>query len=215
MAQGHFFTIEGGEGSGKTSVIKHLTRWLNPNLFIFAHDPSAHDEDATLMRRLLLREDSNLSSNSRLLVYAAARAHLVDTVINPALDRGQSVICDRFEDSTRVYQGTMEGWPQEVIDYLSRLTHGPLYPTLTFLLDVDACVGLERSKARLKLQTVDEGYYEAKNTLYHEKVNEAYRKLAHESHARFRILNSNTRSIQDMAKEILDTILSEVNNESD
>ena len=171
---GLFITFEGGEGSGKTTQIQHLRIWIEKNCEEFSlcltREPGG-TEDAEAIRGLLLNGSIQKwqPATEAMLVSASRHEHVVH-VIQPALKRGDIVICDRFIDSTHIYQGFVGGINCDVLDGLDKLSCNGLVPDLTLLLDVDSDVGLARTVER----GGSEGRFEAKGEAFHQKVREGF-----------------------------------------
>ena len=197
--RGLFFSFEGGEGSGKTSVWNILKERLPEGEFLFVNDPSRQSVELKQMRHLLLSSSYNLSWNAELAVYGAARAQLVERLIMPALKEGVHVVCDRFHDSTAVYQGHLKGHPAGKLESMHEMFCDGLTPDKTFLFDVDAKVGLARSNDRLDAGDIDESRWEDMGLIVHENINAGYRNLAMREGYRFHILNSNVFGLEEMA----------------
>ncbi len=172
--RGLFITFEGGEGSGKTTQIQRLKIWIEKNYEEFSlcltREPGG-TEDAESIRRLLLHGlvQKWQPATEALLVSASRYEHVVH-VIKPALERGDIVICDRFTDSTHIYQGFVGGISGEALDGLDQLSCNGLVPDLTLLLDVDSNVGLARTIER----GGSEGRFEAKGEAFHQKVRQGF-----------------------------------------
>lgn len=208
--RGILVSYEGGEGSGKSSVHKILKDRFNkkyPGQFLFVNDPSSQTEELKQMRHLLLSKKYRHGWNTHLLLYAAARAELVEKLIEPALSSGTHVVTDRFLDSTAVFQGVMKGHPKEKLAVLNEMFCGNLVPDKTFLFDVDARTGLARSNGRLEAGDIDEGFWESMGLGFHVKVNAAYRNLAMRNGKRFHILNSNVMTLLEMVDAVERSIL--------
>ena len=197
--KGKFITFEGGEGSGKTSVIKAL-REVYPEQFVFFNDPSSTIPECIKIRELLLSKSYNLSKNAELLLYGAARAQLAEQ-IKTNLDNGLNVICDRYFDSTAVYQGKLKGHPSFHLQILNSMFCGDLIPDMTILFDVNAKTGLARSNSRLSGENIDESRWEEMGLEVHKKINFYYREIASMNYDRFRIINSNGLTISEMIEE--------------
>jgi dTMP kinase len=176
--RGHFITFEGGEGSGKSTHAALLAEKLR-SLGIDAlltREPGG-STGAEIIRHILLSGVAKpLGAETEAILFAAARDDHVRTTILPALDAGQWVICDRFIDSTRVYQGVLGNVDPRLILSLERVTVGAARPELTFILDVPAKVGLARATARRGQDVADR--FEAESLDYHERLRNAYRTLA-------------------------------------
>ena len=148
--RGRFITFEGGEGSGKTTQIKILAERLNAAKLraIVTREPGG-SPGAEIIRHVVLSGMGKLlGAEAETLLFAAARDDHVRTVIEPALSQGIWVLCDRFSDSTRAYQGRLGKVSPSVLNAMERVTIGDLKPDLTIILDVPAEVGMRRAKSR-------------------------------------------------------------------
>src|SRR5262249_44521682 len=154
------------------------------------------------IRELLLTPSPEVRPTDRAeaLLFAAARAQLVENVIRPALDAGRTVICDRFGDSSLAYQAGGRGRPQEAIRALIRFATGGLAPDITFLLDLDVSTGLGR-KAGVPADRMER---EARR--FHERVRDTYRRLAGAEPDRFVVVDAN-RPVDEIAAEALAVVL--------
>lgn len=150
MGAGKFITFEGGEGAGKSTQVRLLAERLRQ----LAHDVVVTREPggtpfAEQVRALILSPDvAEHAPLSEALLFFAARADHIDKVIRPALRRGAFVLCDRFSDSTRVYQSVAGGLPPLVFERLEEIVVGGTRPDLTIILDIDPAAGLARAEAR-------------------------------------------------------------------
>jgi dTMP kinase len=176
--RGRFITFEGGEGTGKSTQADLLAKRLRNFMIsvVQTREPGG-SLGAEIIRHVLLSGAAKpFGPDAEAVLFAAARADHVLTTIRPALDRGRWVICDRYIDSTRVYQGALGQVDPRVIKGLERLTAGDLIPDLTFVLDVDPEIGLERAAARRKLGAADR--FERETIEFHQKLRQAYRDIA-------------------------------------
>jgi len=176
--RGHFITFEGGEGSGKSThaaaLAQHLTS-LGIDV-VLTREPGG-STGAEIIRHIILSGIAKpLGAETEAILFAAARDDHVRTVILPALEAGSWVVCDRFIDSTRVYQGVLGQVDPRLILGLERVTVGPAKPDLTFILDVPAKIGLARATARRGKDLADR--FEAESIAYHESLRKAYSVLA-------------------------------------
>ena len=178
--RGHFITFEGGEGSGKSTHAATLAQRLKSiGLDVVLTREPGGSTGAEIIRHILLSGIAKpLGAETEAILFAAARDDHVRNTILPALNAGKWVICDRFIDSTRVYQGTLGNVDQRLIRSLERVTVGPAVPELTFILDVPAQVGLARAKSRRGKDAADR--FEGESLEFHEKLRQAYRVLAAE-----------------------------------
>jgi len=177
---GYFITLEGGEGTGKTTMVQRLGLWAYSHDFTYEimNDPSKAIPESVLIRDILLNEKhKNLTPEVELLLYLAARKLLDIHMIEPALKEGNLVICDRYADSTIVYQGMARNRLPSVKRVIKATKIG-IEPDLTFYLDVDPRIGVVRSLDRLSDANVNEGRFENMDLSFHEKLREGYLKLA-------------------------------------
>ena len=150
MMPGIFITIEGGEGAGKSTVMRRVAAWLEArgHRVVSTREPGGTELAEKLRAILLDRNTVGLAGQAELLLMFAARAQHLAELIRPALERGDTVLCDRFTDATWAYQGGGRGLPREDIATLERWVHGDLQPRLTLLLDLPVEQGLRRAARR-------------------------------------------------------------------
>jgi dTMP kinase len=176
--RGRFVTCEGGEGSGKSTQIKQLAERLEAAKLraIVTREPGG-SPGAEIIRHLVLSGMGKLlGPDAETLLFAAARDDHVHSVIEPALTQGIWVLCDRFSDSTRVYQGRLGKVAPAVLNAMQRVTIGDLKPDLTFILDVPVEVGLQRAAARRGSGAPDR--FESEDFKFHQDLRDAYRQIA-------------------------------------
>ena len=176
--RGRFITFEGGEGSGKSTQIKTLAERLDAVKLraIVTREPGG-SPGAEIIRHLVLSGMGKLlGPDAETLLFAAARDDHVRTVIRPALSQGIWVLCDRFSDSTRAYQGRLGNVSPEFLNAMERVTIGDLKPDLTFILDVPVEIGMQRAAARRGTGAPDR--FEAEDVRFHRQLREAYRQIA-------------------------------------
>ena len=176
--QGRFITFEGGEGSGKSTHTKLLAKHLEAlGIEVLLTREPGGSAGAEVIRHVLLSGAAKpLGADTEAILFAAARDDHVRTTIAPALNQGKWVICDRFLDSTRIYQGIMGRVDSRLIRGLERVTVGDLLPNLTFIMDVPVDVGMERAARRRGTARADR--FEAEAGEFHEKLRKAYALLA-------------------------------------
>ncbi|MCH2546052.1 MAG: dTMP kinase [Alphaproteobacteria bacterium] len=187
---GHFITIEGGEGSGKTTQIRLLMdAFSHTSIATFSTREPGGTESAEILRNLLLQGDENKwdAISETLLFYAARREHMVH-VVWPAMKEGTTVICDRFHDSTRAYQGFAKCLGDDFVMQLHRLVIGNFLPDLTLWLDINAEKGLERAISRpdekeLRFESIQDGF--------HDRVRLGFETLAENESKRIVRINAN------------------------
>src|SRR4051795_5761932 len=178
--RGRFITFEGGEGSGKSTQIKTLSERLKAAKLraIVTREPGG-SPGAEIVRHLVLSGVGKLlGAEAETLLFAAARDDHVRTVIQPALDQGIWVLCDRFTDSTRAYQGRLGKVAPGLLNAMQRVTIGDLKPDLTIILDVPVEVGLKRAAARRGTGEADR--FESEDIKFHQDLRDAYRQIAEE-----------------------------------
>ncbi|MCF3932593.1 dTMP kinase [Acuticoccus sp. M5D2P5] len=147
--KGAFITFEGGEGAGKSTQAKRLTQRLRARGcdVVLTREPGGSAWAERLRTALLTEAGRALDPTEQAMLFAAARADHVDTLIAPALKAGQTVICDRFADSTEAYQGSA-GVPTQMLSLLRLVAVGPVMPTLTLILDIAPEDGIARARGR-------------------------------------------------------------------
>jgi len=150
MKRGRFISVEGIEGVGKTSNIEVLVSYLEKAGFevLTTREPGGTPLAEDIRDLLMHRGDEAIPEIAELLMMFAARSLNVNNNIRPALNEGKWVICDRFTDSSRAYQGAGRGLPIETVDQLAEWVHGDLWPDLTILLDAPVDVGMARAGNR-------------------------------------------------------------------
>src|SRR5260370_10272318 len=176
--RGRFITFEGGEGSGKSTHIKILAERLNAAKLraIVTREPGGSPGAEIIMHLVVYGMGKLLGPDAETLLFAAARDDHVRTVIKPALNQGIWVLCDRFSDSTRAYQGRLGKVSPDVLNAMERVTIGDLKPDLTIILDVPVEVGMRRTAKRRGPGTPDR--FEAEDLKFHRDLRDAYRQIA-------------------------------------
>lgn len=195
--RGIFITFEGGEGSGKSTQIKRLQDFLaSQNIaHIITREPGGTPSSEPI-RSLLLGKTPWLPVTEALLMSASRAQHLYEKIV-PALSRGEWVICDRFADSTWVYQGVGHGLDLEQIERLNTWVTGALTPDVTFVFQLAAQTGLLRKQH----QSTEENRFEAKGAAFHERVEVGYQRLL-KAHPDRCIPVDATQSVADIASFI-------------
>ncbi|MEZ2143665.1 MULTISPECIES: dTMP kinase [Bradyrhizobium] len=190
--RGRFITFEGGEGAGKSTQIKKLADRLKAaRMRILVTREPGGSPGAEIMRHLVLSGMGKLlGPEAETLLFAAARDDHVRTVIQPALSQGIWVLCDRFADSTRAYQGSLGRVPDGLINAMQRVTIGDLKPDLTIILDLPVEIGLQRAAARRGSATPDR--FEGEDLKFHQDLRDAYLKIAAEDPARCALIDANS-----------------------
>jgi dTMP kinase len=197
---GVFVTFEGGEGTGKSSHARRLAQRLTDagRKVELTREPGGSPGGEELRRLLVTGRTERWSAEAEaLLNYAARDAHLRET-IRPALRRGDVVVCDRFMDSTRVYQGFAGGCDLALIDMLEKHIVGRDRPAVTLVLDVDVSQGLVRAKGR---GAPGEDRFERKGIEYHKKLRDGFLAIAKGDPQRCRLIDS-SRDVEAVAKDV-------------
>jgi dTMP kinase len=202
---GKFITFEGGEGAGKSTQAALLKKTLcGMGIGVLLTREPGGSPGAEIIRHVLLSGAAKrLGPNAEALLFAAARAEHLDAAIRPALLSGRWVICDRFLDSTRAYQGIVGKVGLPFIKGLERLTVGASKPDLTFILDLPAEIGLARAHARRGNAGPDR--FETENLAYHRALNAAFRAIASEEAERCVLIDANEPP-PHVAAEILQVV---------
>jgi len=176
--RGKFITLEGGEGTGKSTQAAMLAlRLESQGLAVQLTREPGGSPGAEIIRHVLLTGAAKpLGADVEAMLFAAARDDHVQCTILPALQSGRWVVCDRFADSTRVYQGVLGQVDQRLINVLERVSVGDLTPDLTVILDLSVEIGLERANQRRGSAAADR--FEGEGAESHEKLREAYLAIA-------------------------------------
>lgn len=189
-----FISLEGIEGSGKTSQTDRLKAYFEDRglAALVTREPGGTDIGRKIRAILLDPENKNLSHRAELLLYMADRAQHLEAIVKPALEVGKTVICDRYADATVVYQGYARGLTPDLMHRLHQLLFDDLKPDLTLLLDLDAEVGLSRAWRQLDggARSRREGRFEEEKLAFHERVRAGYLDLARNEPGRFRIIDA-------------------------
>jgi len=189
-----FITLEGIEGSGKTTQIWRLVEFFEDRGIecVATRQPGGTLIGENIRSILLDPANSALDPLAELLLYMADRAQHINELIRPALKNGKTVVCDRYFDATLVYQGFARGLSIELIGQLHQLLFDDLKPDVTLLLDLSPQAGLERAWQQLNngQRSGDESRFEAEAVAFHEKVRAGYLELARLEPDRFRIVDA-------------------------
>ena len=202
---GNFITFEGGEGCGKSTQVGLLSEALrNAGIPVLKTREPGGSAGAERIRQLLVSGDKDAwDPVAETLLFYAARMDHVSTLIKPALARGETVICDRFADSTRVYQGIGKKVPEAFISNLHRLSLDSFVPNLTIILDIDPAIGLERANAR----NGNENRFESMNFSFHQAVRDGFLAIAKREVDRCVVVDA-SQSIESIQEHIRHAIKS-------
>jgi dTMP kinase len=175
-----FITFEGIDGCGKTTQFRILAQWLRDHGkdVVETVEPGGTEIGRQIRKILLDPASADMRPRTELLLYFASRAQNVDQVIRPALDAGRIVLCDRFTDSTLVYQGCGRGLDTNVVLDLDRIACRGLKPDVTLLIDIDPETSLMRAKRRNERIGPAESRIDEEGAAFHERVRQGYLALA-------------------------------------
>lgn len=199
-----FITLEGPEGSGKTSQIPALAAFLRTAGYdvVVTREPGGTTVGNQIRDVLMNLENVSIVPRTEILLFLAARAQHVDELIRPALAEGKVVLCDRFSDSTLAYQGYGHQTDLEVLRYLLDYSTAGLKPDLTLLLDVPVDAGLERKKEN----GTEWNRLDASAEAFHQRVREGYRALAEAEPERWVTINA-ARTREEVQEDLCRIVL--------
>ena len=201
-----FITFEGGEGSGKSTQIKLLAKKIAETSSVCVTREPGGTTSAEEIRKLLVRGKADKwSSVSELLLLFAARKDHIDKLILPALSSNKWVLCDRFVDSTYVYQGMCGKTSLDVIKKIEKIVIGQFKPELTFLINIDPKVGIQRSKRPGNKDL----RYENMDIKFHNKIYKSYLKLATLNKRRIYMIDG-SKTISGIENEILNKVKNKI-----
>ena len=187
-------TLEGIEGSGKTTQIGYMAEYFRENGHdcVITKEPGGTGIGEKIRAILLNPGNHAMDPLAELLLYAADRAQHINEMITPMIAAGKVVICDRFHDSTTVYQGFARGLDMDLIRRLNRLVMGDLLPDMTVVLDLPPELGLKRAWKQIRNGSRDEAEtrFENEKLQFHEKVRNGYLTLAKQEPERFVVVDA-------------------------
>ena len=203
--KGIFIAFEGGEGSGKSTQIQKLKNnilgFISDVEIVISREPGG-TEVAEQIREILVNGSADkLSVRTETLLMIAARAEHIDRVILPAIKRGAIVLCDRFKDSSIVYQGIANNIPNGEIDKIHAFALKTCEPDLTILIDVPAEIGIKRALERNE----NNQRFERKGELFHKKIRDGYLKIASSQPDRIKIIDG-SQTIEKISAEIFQLV---------
>lgn len=202
MRSGIFITIEGGEGAGKSTLVRNLTHELESKGYsILATREPGGSPTGEAIRQLLLDNNSKMTPISELLLFLASRAEHIADKIKPALSKGIVVICDRFNDSSIVYQGLARGLGFDLVRSLCAETCGSPIPDLTLFLDITPEEGLVRAER----SSGKKDRIEKESLEFHRQVRQGFQKLAEMEPERIKTLDGTLpqRKVLDQALHLI------------
>ena len=203
--KGRFITFEGMEGCGKSTQIRMLGEALSARGYHVRVSRSPGGTPVAEKIRTLLKvrtEGDDLTPEAELLLFGACHAQMTKHLIEPALERGEILLSDRFFDSTTAYQGYARGLDLEMVLRINRFVCGELEPDLTLLLDLDPELGIERSKRRGALES---DRFDSEKMKFHRDVRSAFLTLARENSHRFRVIDA-SRTPEQVHNQIMEAV---------
>ncbi len=207
--KGRFITFEGGEGAGKSTQIQCLANSLKRHGYdvVKTREPGGSPGAEAVRHVLLSGAAEEFGVRMEAILFAAARSDHVEELIRPAIDAGKIVLCDRFMDSSRVYQGVTGNLEPDFVAALERVAINGMVPDMTIILDLPAEVGLGRARSRAGGDNVKPDRFEKEDVSVHENRREAFLDLAAREPERCKVVNGN-RSPDEIAQEIEALVLS-------
>jgi dTMP kinase len=209
-----FITLEGIEGSGKTTQIRYLVEYFNilGQPCVTTREPGGTSIGSKIRSILLDPESKGMDPTTELLLYMADRAQHIQFLVIPALAAGKTVLCDRYFDATVVYQGYARGLNLDFIKKLHAMVLNDLKPDVTILLDLPAEVGLKRAWKQLDngQRSDDESRFEEEKLEFHQRVREGYLDLAHQEPDRFHIIDAD-RDERQVRDQIIQSLQKSIN----
>ena len=204
--KGLFISFEGGEGVGKSTQIELLkTSLTKKNINVLSTREPGGTKEGELIRKFLVSgEISSWDSYSESLLFNALRREHINKIINPSLFKGDIVLCDRFIDSTIVYQGVGGGINQTLLLSLHKNFCYDLYPDITFFLSLDPKVGIDRTLSR---NNKTENRFENMGLSYHQKIQDGFKALCDKNNKRFFEINAEL-SVEKISNQIFDHVIS-------
>lgn len=197
-----FITFEGGDGTGKSTQARKLASEFEERglSVVYTREPGGTPGAEEIRRLILSGSTDRWSSHTDLLLFNAARRDHLERLVWPALERGAIVICDRFLDTSRAYQGAASPAMRKLVDDLHELVIG-FHPDLTFILDLEPQASLERGLERLNQGGIDEGRFEAMGTNFQDRVMQEFREIAASEPDRCRLIDA-TGSVDEVAARV-------------
>lgn len=199
-----FITLEGPEGSGKSTQLRLLADLLRERGYrvVTTREPGGTAIGDQIRDTLHDTANTAMSPTTEVLLYSASRAQLVAEVIRPALARGEIVLCDRYADSTMAYQGFGRGLDRDMLAALTGIATGELVPDLTLLLDIDVSCGLARRREKGE----EMNRLDLEEVAFHERVRAGYHVLAEAELSRWRIIDAN-RPVDSVLDDVRRAVL--------
>ena len=197
---GLFITFEGTDGAGKSTQLSHLNNYLKEKGFnvLLVREPGGTNIGEKIRNIILDIENKEMDCMTEALLYASSRAQLVNQIIIPELKKGSVVICDRFVDSSIVYQGIARNIGIDVVKKINNIATGGLIPDITFFLDLPPDKAIERKKEQKELDRL-----ENEKDYFYNKVYDGYKILIEQNSERIKVIDA-LQSIDIIHKNIVD-----------
>lgn len=206
--RGRFITLEGGEGSGKTTQAALLGETLaKAGLQTRVVRSPGGTAVAEKLRSILKTREpgEELASETELLLFGACHSQMVETLLKPELERGTCIISDRFVDSTKVYQGYARGLDIRMLDEINRFACRGVMPDLTIVLDLDPELGMRRSTGRVARAEFENDRFDSETLAFHTAVRNGFLELARQDPRRIKIISAEG-SVEDVARAVKDCV---------
>lgn len=210
--RGRFITLEGGEGSGKTTQAALLGETLaKAGLQTRVVRSPGGTAVAEKLRTILKTREpgEELASETELLLFGACHSQMVETLLKPELERGTCIISDRFVDSTKVYQGYARGLDIRMLDEINRFACRGVMPDLTIVLDLDPELGMRRSTGRVARAEFENDRFDSETLAFHTAVRNGFLELARQEPRRIKIISAEG-SVEDVARAVKDCVNNEL-----
>ncbi|CAH0347556.1 dTMP kinase [Bacillus sp. CECT 9360] len=205
MSRGLFITMEGPEGAGKTTILQMLgesLKGLGYNILL-TREPGGISISEQIREVILNKENTKMDGRTEALLYAAARRQHMVEIINPALERGKIVLCDRFIDSSLAYQGYARGLGMDEVYAINQFAIGGVMPDITVYFDIDPIQGLKRIK---KSDNREVNRLDLEELNFHEKVREGYLKVIDKWKERFIVIDA-SRELEEVLEDAKSRLL--------
>lgn len=213
-----FITLEGPEGSGKTTQLEPLAEWLREQGYdpFLTREPGGTAIGDQIRQVIMGMENQSLVEEAEILLFSASRAQLVRERIRPALALGKLVLCDRYADSTLAYQGYGHGLPLEPLRAITDFATGGLQPHLTLLFDVDPAIGLQRRRAAVA-DGAEWNRLDDQAIAFHRRVWHGYHTLAAQEPQRWQTIDASQPpdAVQQALRRAVGSFLDGVKKESE
>lgn len=210
--RGRFITLEGGEGTGKTTQAALLGEaFAKAGLPARVVRSPGGTAVAEKLRTILKTREpgEELASETELLLFGACHSQMVETLLKPELERGTCIVSDRFVDSTKVYQGYARGLDIRMLDRINRFACRGVMPDLTIVLDLEPELGIRRSTGRVAKAEFENDRFDSETLAFHTAVRNGFLELARQEPGRIKIISAEG-SVEDVARAVKDCVTHEL-----